>query len=197
MVDLKYLLQYQRMLNSFENDNAYIGTKWFLCLITTRGLEVHHLLRIVHSSTGATHHLAILRDGRYICDCCMGLNLGLPCRHFFQAWTKIQGLRFHISFIRSRYRFDWSPHMTSSDFTRWYQDPLLNVNTIHAVTMNRTVPSGPKIFPWAPKSSHYLSLLIHLITRQNTEEKSLPLLRLKQLDAVRYTVKLKLLFDRI
>lgn len=106
MVDLKYLLQYQCMLNSFENDNAYIGTKWFLCLITTRGLEVHHLLRIVHSSTGATHHLAILRDGRYICDCCMGLNLGLLCRHFFQAWTKIQGLQFHISFIRSRYQFD-------------------------------------------------------------------------------------------
>lgn len=90
------------MINTFENDAAYISTGWLLQLIKRRGLEVQHILRITHKATGKVHHLVILQDKRYICDCCMGLNLGIPCRHYFTAWTSVQGLPFHIGLVRSR-----------------------------------------------------------------------------------------------
>jgi hypothetical protein len=90
------------MANAFENDTAHISTKWLLRLITGRGLSVQHLLKIVHLSGHSTHFLALLPDGRYVCDCCMGLNLGIPCRHYFQALTTVKNLRFHIGLVRPR-----------------------------------------------------------------------------------------------
>ncbi|KAJ6538936.1 hypothetical protein B0H10DRAFT_1971266 [Mycena sp. CBHHK59/15] len=77
-------------------------------------------------SAGAIHIIAILPDGRYVCDCCMGLNLGLVCRHYFTAWLKMPGLPFHISLIQAR----------------WYQDPQLAVADKVAV-----VPRGPEPTP--------------------------------------------------
>jgi hypothetical protein len=35
----------------------------------------------------------------------MGLNLGLPCHHFFHIYTTVQGLQFNIGFIRARYEY--------------------------------------------------------------------------------------------
>ena len=90
------------MMNNFENDDAYVSTRWLLQLITGRGLVIEHVLRIVHTATEKSHHIAILQDKRYICDCCMGLNLGLPCRHYFRAWTDVKGLPFHVGLIRPR-----------------------------------------------------------------------------------------------
>ncbi|KAF9457959.1 hypothetical protein BDZ94DRAFT_1115273, partial [Collybia nuda] len=87
------------MINAFENDAAYISTVWLLQLIKWRGLEMQHILHITHKATGKVHHLVILQDKRYICDCCMGLNLGIPCRHYFTAWTSVQGLPFHIGLV--------------------------------------------------------------------------------------------------
>ncbi|KAJ6545321.1 hypothetical protein B0H19DRAFT_914963, partial [Mycena capillaripes] len=55
--------------------------------------------QISHTETGATHIIAILPDGRYLCDCCMGMNLGVVFRHYFVAWYKIPGLPFHLSLI--------------------------------------------------------------------------------------------------
>ncbi|KAJ7454498.1 hypothetical protein FB451DRAFT_1049679, partial [Mycena latifolia] len=89
-------------MNDFINDDAYIETRWLLRLIQNQGLVPVHLLKITHMSTGATHIIAILPDGRYVCDCCMGLNLGLVCRHYYAAWLKMPGLPFHISLIRAR-----------------------------------------------------------------------------------------------
>lgn len=93
------------MLSQFKNDNAFISTKWLLRLINGRGLQVIYLLRITHLGTSATHYLAVLPDNRYVCDCCMGMNLGIPCRHYFQALTvvKAKGLQFHIGLVRARY----------------------------------------------------------------------------------------------
>ena len=91
------------MFNEFKNDSAYIGTPHLLSLIGEQGLSVKHLLRIIHiSESGSSHVVAVLKDGRVICDCCMGINLGIPCRHFFASWLKFQGLGFHISMIRAR-----------------------------------------------------------------------------------------------
>lgn len=93
------------MINSFANDNARISTKWLLRLIDGRGLKVKNLFLVTHLGTGTSHHLAILKDGRYICDCCMGTNLGIPCRHYFQLLTKVQGMKFNIGVVRARYDF--------------------------------------------------------------------------------------------
>ncbi|KAJ7731464.1 hypothetical protein DFH07DRAFT_713146, partial [Mycena maculata] len=88
-------------MNDFSNDNAYIETRWLLRLVQNQGLVPIHLVKITHRNTGAAHIVAILPDGRYVCDCCMGLNQGLVCRHYFAAWLKIPGLPFHISLIRA------------------------------------------------------------------------------------------------
>lgn len=99
---LKLFFSGQRMVNSFKNDNAHISIKWLLSLITGRGLNVQHLLRITHLATSATHYLVLLADGQYSCDCCMGLSLGVPCRHYFQALTSVKGLTFHLNLVRPR-----------------------------------------------------------------------------------------------
>ncbi|KAF8959345.1 hypothetical protein BDZ97DRAFT_1667355, partial [Flammula alnicola] len=91
-----------RMLNTFENDNSHISTKWLLRLIKGRGLRVEHLLCITHDGTDAFHMLAILPNDNYVCDCCMGMNLGIPCRHYFRALSAMKNLRFNIGVIRPR-----------------------------------------------------------------------------------------------
>jgi hypothetical protein len=93
----------QRAINAFTNDGAYISTRWLLRLISNRGHHVEHLLRIKHVGTISTHFLAILPNGEYICDCCMGINLGVPCRHYFQVLLKMPTLQFHIGLVRPRY----------------------------------------------------------------------------------------------
>ncbi|KAJ6552419.1 hypothetical protein DFH09DRAFT_1248667 [Mycena vulgaris] len=114
------------MLNTFNNDKAHVSVKWLIQLVTKRGLIVRHLLLVKHESTGASHYIAVLSDGRYICDCCMPSNLGIPCRHFFRIWIDVQNLPFHISLIRPRH------------------DPGFAVESVLAVCRNRDL--GPQEF---------------------------------------------------
>ncbi|KAJ7915255.1 hypothetical protein B0H13DRAFT_1610702, partial [Mycena leptocephala] len=74
-----------RARNDFENDRAYIGTRFLLRLVREQGLVPTHVLKIVHAQSGATHIIVLLPDGRYMCDCCMGTNLGVVCRHYLVA----------------------------------------------------------------------------------------------------------------
>jgi hypothetical protein len=90
------------MVNRFENDTSYIGTAWLLRLAQGRGLQIQHLLRITHLGHGTTHILAILPDNQYVCDCCMGMNIGIPCRHYFQALSVVTNLHFIIGVVRAR-----------------------------------------------------------------------------------------------
>lgn len=109
-----------------------------------RGLVVRHLLRIRHTSSGSIHYLAVLPDGRYICNCCMPLNLGIPCRHYFRAWIDVQGLPFHISLIRPRYVFLFQTlvHMGDIIHCRWYQDPDFATESIPAVCRTHELQPG-------------------------------------------------------
>lgn len=50
------------MMNNFENDDAYVSTRWLLQLITGRGLVIEHVLRIVHTATEKSHHIANLQS---------------------------------------------------------------------------------------------------------------------------------------
>jgi hypothetical protein len=90
------------MINRFENDKIYISTKWLLRLVAGRGLQVEHLLRVTHKGTGAMHMVAILQNNQYVCDCCMGLNLGVPCRHYFQVLSIMKSLQFNLGVVRPR-----------------------------------------------------------------------------------------------
>ncbi|KDR72296.1 hypothetical protein GALMADRAFT_126504 [Galerina marginata CBS 339.88] len=106
-----------RMLNSFENDNSHISTKWLLRLIKGRGLRVVHLLCVSHDGTDAFHMLALLPDDNYICDCCMGMMSGVPCRHYFRVLSSMKNLKFNIGVIRPR----------------WYQDNNLDTHKVPVV----------------------------------------------------------------
>ena len=90
------------MVNHFENDRSYISTKWLLCLICGCGLIVEHLLHVTHKGTGAIHMVAVLKDNRYICDCCMGTSLGLPCCHYFQVLSVVTNLQFDIGVVQAQ-----------------------------------------------------------------------------------------------
>lgn len=105
------------MINDFRNDNSHISTIFLLRLIRGRGLTVEHLVRVTHIGTDALHIVVLLREGGYVCDCCMGMNLGLPCRHYFQVLSTIPTLRFNLGMIRAR----------------WYQDKDLDIRNIPAV----------------------------------------------------------------
>ncbi|KAJ7620040.1 hypothetical protein B0H17DRAFT_964778 [Mycena rosella] len=113
----------QRSRNQFTNDTAYIGTRFLLGLVREQGLVPTHVLKIIHTATGATHILLLFPDGRYMCDCCMATSLGVVCRHYLQAWLKIPGLPFHVSLIRAR----------------WYIDPHLDASQIEPVTLTKGV----------------------------------------------------------
>ncbi|KAJ6599702.1 hypothetical protein DFH09DRAFT_901706, partial [Mycena vulgaris] len=69
----------EQLINNFDNDKAYVSLQWLVEQVTRRGLGIRHLLHIRHNSMGSVHYLAILPDGRYICNCCIPLNLGIPC----------------------------------------------------------------------------------------------------------------------
>ena len=122
------------MLNEYTNDLANISIKWLLRMFSNRGISPQHLLEIIHISTGTSHFLLVLPDGCYACDCSMGINLGIPCRHFFQAWTSFKGLKFNISLIWAWYAFPFSilnQRKLILNYS-WYQDPNLNVEQVPA-----------------------------------------------------------------
>ncbi|THU90541.1 hypothetical protein K435DRAFT_675928 [Dendrothele bispora CBS 962.96] len=114
------------MQEDFANDDRRISTHWLLRLITQQKLQVEHLLRVhrIGTETSGLHYLEVLADGRVICDCCMQLNLGIPCRHYFQVFTRFQGLAFSIGMIRPR----WLQPNSSRD-----------INAIPPVTFNHVV----------------------------------------------------------
>ena len=89
------------MFNNFTDDKAYVSTKWIIRLVINQGLQIHHIFRVKCLAGVATHYVIVLQDGWVICDCCMGLNLGIPCRHYFQLYTKVEGLTFSIGIMRA------------------------------------------------------------------------------------------------
>ncbi|THU93979.1 hypothetical protein K435DRAFT_669225 [Dendrothele bispora CBS 962.96] len=118
------------MQDTFSNDSKHLSTQWLLRLMTEQNLTVKTLLqvRMIGSENSGVHFLAILTDGRVICDCCMQLNLGIPCRHYFHIFTRVQGLTFSIGMIRAR----------------WLQNSSLDINAIPTVTFNHVAGrSGP------------------------------------------------------
>ncbi|PPR08003.1 hypothetical protein CVT24_003754 [Panaeolus cyanescens] len=94
--------QNRSMINTFTNEDAYIGAQYLLRMTSGRGNRVQNVLRIVHQGSNKAHILLILDNSSYICDCSMGISLGLPCRHYFQALSHLSNFRFHLGVIRAR-----------------------------------------------------------------------------------------------
>ncbi|KAF8590379.1 hypothetical protein K439DRAFT_1644727 [Ramaria rubella] len=90
------------MHNNFLNDASLISTAFLLHIIISQGLKVVHLLWTIHLGTHTTHTLALFDTGGYVCDCCMGSNLGIPCCHFFCTLLSVKELVFHVALIRRR-----------------------------------------------------------------------------------------------
>lgn len=90
------------MINSFTNDTAYISTRWLLRLVAGRGHVVRQLLRVTHRGLHTVHMVALLDDHSYLCDCGMGTNLGIPCRHYFQVLSVVKNLKFNLKVVRAR-----------------------------------------------------------------------------------------------
>ncbi|KAJ6589210.1 hypothetical protein B0H19DRAFT_922955, partial [Mycena capillaripes] len=71
------------VLNSFADDSIRISAQFMLHLIAERGWICEHLFKISHYALATVHFIAVLDNGHIICDCMMGTNLGIPCRHFY------------------------------------------------------------------------------------------------------------------
>ena len=90
------------MINRFEDDSPYLSLRYLLAELCLRDLTVTHILRITHMTSGGLHHVLLLSDMRYVCDCAMAMNMGIPCRHYFRALQSVRELPFHIGLIRAR-----------------------------------------------------------------------------------------------
>ncbi|KAF8190680.1 hypothetical protein K438DRAFT_1546217, partial [Mycena galopus ATCC 62051] len=71
------------VLDSFADDSIRISAQFMLRLIADRGWVCEQLFKISHYASATVHFIAVLDNGHIICDCMMGTNLGIPCRHFY------------------------------------------------------------------------------------------------------------------
>lgn len=74
-----------------------------MTLAIEHGLQIERVFTVFHENApGSPHYILVLRGGSYICDCMMGINLGIPCRHYWALWATNAELTFHIGLIRPR-----------------------------------------------------------------------------------------------
>ncbi|KAH6874625.1 hypothetical protein BKA70DRAFT_1480019 [Coprinopsis sp. MPI-PUGE-AT-0042] len=114
------------MFNNFSNDCAYISTKWLLRQTLERGNIVEQLYNVKRGVGEATveHVVAALRGGSYVCDCMMGVNLGIPCRHFYAILRRNQNMALSLGHFRRR----------------WYKDQKLDLSHVGAAKASELEP---------------------------------------------------------
>ncbi|KZV97733.1 hypothetical protein EXIGLDRAFT_607625, partial [Exidia glandulosa HHB12029] len=110
-------------VDPFSSDALYLSTQYLLEVISSQKLTVTHLFAVSHTASKATHTVAIIDPLCHVCDCMMLTNLGIPCRHFFAVWQRVQGMQFHIGLIRKR----------------WLSDPSLDVAQVPPVATTHIV----------------------------------------------------------
>lgn len=115
----------------FAADGVSLSTRYILEQLASQNLPVQQLLLVTHTATGAAHTIAVIDHQRHVCDCAMLTNLGVPCRHFYAAWQRVQGMMFHIALINRR----------------WFTNRALDVSAIAPVTMTHAVPERRLAFP--------------------------------------------------
>ncbi|KAK0455367.1 uncharacterized protein EV420DRAFT_1272717, partial [Desarmillaria tabescens] len=108
---MEHSVFYHNLLNTFEDDNIKLSTKYLLCFIATHGWLCSGLFKIAYYTSESIHFIAVLDMGHTLCDCMMGINLGIPCCHYYallhySRLTREQGLStvvFYLSLFNQRY----------------------------------------------------------------------------------------------
>jgi hypothetical protein len=113
----------QRLVNTFTNDTARISAAWLIDLIIARGLTISKVYTVIHNGTGTRHLVVQVSGDQYLCDCCMGTNLGIPCRHFFAVFHRVPGTRFRLASVQPR----------------WLKNPAMDLSKIPPVTQMHAV----------------------------------------------------------
>jgi hypothetical protein len=76
--------------------------KYLLDLLHQRNWVVQKLYKASKYSNPDVHHYVfILASGYPVCDCMMGINLGIPCRHVYAVIYQTDTM-FHISILNPR-----------------------------------------------------------------------------------------------
>ncbi|KIO25450.1 hypothetical protein M407DRAFT_75730, partial [Tulasnella calospora MUT 4182] len=89
------------------SDAAYVGSAWLMNKLCRLERAVKHVVKVGYrgTNTSSEHLLILLYHDRYLCDCCIGTNLGIPCSHFWATLQHGRGLNlaFNLGLIHPRY----------------------------------------------------------------------------------------------
>jgi len=91
----------KELLNPFSDDTTTVSISYLLELLHQRAWNILRLYKISRYNSDIHHYVTVLESGHIICDCMMGVNLGIPCRHAF-AVLYTTDVMFHLSFFNSR-----------------------------------------------------------------------------------------------
>ncbi len=86
----------QQMLNGFNDNLPYISLPYLMLELSLHDLTITHVLRVTHLGTGAVHHVVVLADMCYMCNCAMSMNMGIPCSQYFCNNNDSRGPEFPI-----------------------------------------------------------------------------------------------------
>ncbi len=101
----------QNLLNMFKDDDIKLSTKYLLHLIATCRWLCSGLFKIAYYTSESIHFIAVLDTEHTSYDCMMGINLGIPCHHYYallcySQLTREQGssaVVFHLGLFNQRY----------------------------------------------------------------------------------------------
>ena len=97
------LIFHKVFLSPFSNDTLNISIKYLVELIQERGWVIDQLYKVTRYDSDTTHYVAVLASGHTVCDCMMGINLGIPCRHFYAVSYTTNAVMFHLSMVNKRF----------------------------------------------------------------------------------------------
>ena len=95
------LIHVQGLLNTFNDDDKAVSIKHLLELLHLRQWPIRQLYRVSRYNSEVRHYVVVLESSHIICDCMMGTNLGIPCRHIFAIFYT-SPVTFHISLFNPR-----------------------------------------------------------------------------------------------
>lgn len=140
------MIVWQTGLNDFSNDTFSISAQYLVSLIQGRGLQIKQYFKVSHYDSGVVHYVVVLAGGQYVCDCMMGINLGIPCRHFFAVLYMGTGISFHIGLFNPR-QVKSVIHYVSCHlpivYIRWLINPQLDLTSIPPIVLGRGASSSP------------------------------------------------------
>jgi hypothetical protein len=130
------------MLNSFSDDNVMVSMNYLLELVHHRRWTLRGLYKVSRYGSAALHYVSMLESGHLVCDCMMGTNLGVPCRHIF-AILVMTDATFHISMYNHRSDSFLSCHRVSMLTVlraRWLLDPRTDLTAIPGINNGKATP---------------------------------------------------------